>query len=104
MASTQTVVIGLIMFLLLASSPSMVQARMVPRNNAQAQVHAEESNPSLDGSIIDAPASPSHVLPAEVAPPTPPSPPAGKPEMAAAKRWGTGQVTDGSVPSPGAGH
>ena len=95
MASSNEFVIGLFVLLLLTSSPSMLQAaRMAPGDRARAdQARAKESVvPSPIGAIA-------------TAPPMPPSPPSGKPEMAVdAKRWGTTQVTDGSVPSPGVGH
>nr|CAB3463546.1 unnamed protein product [Digitaria exilis] len=80
----------------------MLHARMAPSDHARADQaqHVSESVPRQIGSI--AAALPSH----DLAPPMPPSPPSGEPEMAmvAAKRWGTTQVTDGSVPSPGIGH
>jgi len=95
MASSNEFVIGLFVLLLLTSSPSMLQAaRMAPGDRARAdQARAKESVvPSPIGAIA-------------TTPPMPPSPPSGKPEMAVdAKRWGTTQVTDGSVPSPGVGH
>ncbi|RCV15644.1 hypothetical protein SETIT_3G073600v2 [Setaria italica] len=106
MASSHKIVIGLLVLLLLtSSSPSMLQAaRMVPSDHARAdQAHVEESVPSPIGSI--ATASPSQDLARDMAPPMmPPSPPSGKPEMPVAKRWGTIEVADGSVPSPGVGH
>ncbi|PUZ63565.1 hypothetical protein GQ55_3G078000 [Panicum hallii var. hallii] len=95
MASSHKIVIGLFVLLLLTSSPSMLQAaRMVPGDHARAdQAHVKESVPASPIATIT------------TAPPMPPSPPSGKPDMAVvAKRWGTTQVTDGSVPSPGVGH
>ncbi|OEL34439.1 hypothetical protein BAE44_0004545 [Dichanthelium oligosanthes] len=95
MASSHKIVTGLFVLLLSTSSPTMLQARMAPSDqHARAdQVHAKESVPRP----ID--------LAREMAPPMPPAPPAGEPEtMAIAKHWGTTQVADGSVPSPGVGH
>ncbi|CAL4910825.1 unnamed protein product [Urochloa decumbens] len=105
MASSNKFVTGLFVLLLLASSPTMLQARMVPSDHARAdQAHiVKESLPSPVGSI--ATTAPSQDLARNLAPPMPPTP-SGKPEeTAVTKRWGTAQVTaDGSVPSPGVGH
>ncbi|KAF8667066.1 hypothetical protein HU200_053242 [Digitaria exilis] len=78
MASSHKTVI--VLFVLLLLTPSMLHARMAPSDHARADQAQHVSMP--------------------------PSPPSGEPEMAmvAAKRWGTTQVTDGSVPSPGIGH
>ena len=92
-SSSHKIVIGLfVVILLLTSSPPMLQARMMaPDDRARGdQAHVKESAPSpAIGTII------------ATALPMPPSPPpSGKPEMAVdAKRWGTTQVTDGSVPT-----
>jgi hypothetical protein len=112
MASSHKIVIALFVLLLLAPSPSVLQAsaRMVPGDRARAdQAHVEESvptSPSGGSSIASAP--PSQDLARDMAPPMmPPSPPSGsgKPETpVVGKRWGTVEVADGSVPSPGVGH
>lgn len=76
--------------LLLTALPSILQAsRMAPSDHI--------------GSVATAPSS--QFLTRDMAPPMPPLPPAGKPEIAVGKRWGDTQVVaDGSVPSPGVGH
>ncbi|CAL4896208.1 unnamed protein product [Urochloa decumbens] len=106
MASSNKTVTALFVLLLLASSPTMLQARMVPSDHARAdQAHiVKESLPSPVRSIVTT--VPSQDLARDMAPPSIPPTPSGKPEeTAVAKRWGTAQVTaDGSVPSPGVGH
>ncbi|KAL6619900.1 hypothetical protein ACP70R_035039 [Stipagrostis hirtigluma subsp. patula] len=103
MASSYAMVICLCVLVVLASSPTMIQAARLTPND-----HGNESTPSRGGSSIATSAPPSQDLPPQVtalmAAPIPPSPPAGKAAISVAKRWGTTEITDGSVPSPGAGH
>ncbi|KAL6619898.1 hypothetical protein ACP70R_035037 [Stipagrostis hirtigluma subsp. patula] len=100
MASSYAMVICLCVLLVLTWSPSsMIQAaRLTPTDQRS------ESTPSRRGNTI----ATSQDLPPQVtafmAPPIQPSPPAVKAAISVAKRWGTTDITDGSVPSPGAGH
>ncbi|KAJ1262099.1 hypothetical protein BS78_09G081300 [Paspalum vaginatum] len=107
-SSSHKIVIGFCV-LLMTASPSMLQARMAPSDHARAdQARVSDSiPPSPIGSIATA-ALPSQNLAQDMTRPMPiPAAPgmASKPEIAVDnKRWGTTQVADGSVPSPGVGH
>ncbi|CAL4903414.1 unnamed protein product [Urochloa decumbens] len=95
MAASHTAIVTL---LLLASSQSLVHARMVPKDHPH--VHAVEIIPSSSPSVSQ------DLLQVFTAPPTPLALTTDKPEtMTTAKRRLIIQVAaDGSVPSPGVGH
>ncbi|KAL6619903.1 hypothetical protein ACP70R_035042 [Stipagrostis hirtigluma subsp. patula] len=88
--------IAFISLLLLASSWSVVHARMMPSDHPQVQ--AEETGAATLSSF-----SRGSLQPVFMAPPTPPSL-TGKPEMAAAEPRRLQVQVQGSVPSPGVGH
>ncbi|RLN27696.1 hypothetical protein C2845_PM05G09500 [Panicum miliaceum] len=98
MAASHTASIVILTLLLLASSQSLVHARIMPRDHSYVQ-HAVESPPSSSPPSVS-----QDLLRVFTAPPTP-LVLTDKPEIATAKRRQIIQVvTDGSVPSPGVGH
>ncbi|KAL5202186.1 hypothetical protein ABZP36_013138 [Zizania latifolia] len=104
-SSSQRMAVLFFVLVILASSPSTLQARMMPSLSHE-QVHAKkEADTDFSPSVAAIPSFQDRSMALMAPPPAPAATTtaeAGKPGVSVAKRWG--KIVQGSVPSPGVGH